>query len=278
MSRDCGHCVFVALGALLLLGGSLPSSSLAAELESASEKGGWYWNDIRKTPEETEEERSEELPPLPSQEAMMEMHPEEIKKMLEERLAFAVWKLTPSAVTDYYRVQDIARRKAKGFTALTKVALLQTPELNARTQFASTKPGQQAFRQDRRAQIGKSLVALRDRHALGFFTKRGCKYCEVQRAALMRFAEKHQWQVVEIDVDERPDQAVRFDVKVTPFTIVIDRESEKWAPVAVGAVSVPEIEANTYRAVRLMRGEISPEQYYMLESQRGGFFDPGIGN
>ena len=76
-----------------------------------------------------------------------------------------------------------------------------------------------------------------------------------------------------IDIGERPAVRARFNISSTPMTILIERGSERWMPIAVGLESVRAIEDSTYRAVRLLRGEISPKQYFTTEYQEGGFAD-----
>lgn len=55
--------------------------------------------------------------------------------------------------------------------------------------------------------------------------------------------------------------------------ILIYSKSQDFIPVASGVTSLNEIEERLYRGIKLLRGEITPEEYSMYEFQRGGGFD-----
>ena len=68
--------------------------------------------------------------------------------------------------------------------------------------------------------------------------------------------------------------AAQFQVSITPTIIIIQRGGTNYMPVSAGVASVAEIEDGTYRAIRALKGETSPENFDMYEFQRGGGFDP----
>lgn len=246
-----------------------------------NEKKGFWW--YESAPEVTDPKTDDKpaddtLPPLPSPEALAQLHPEALERLLDERLNFAVWKKTPEAVRDYFVVQDVVRRNALAFTALTKYVMLSEAELNVRAQYPITPAGRKAATQLRAGTLQRALAGARDDYALVLFSTDTCPYCPVQQATLARFSEKHQWTVQRIDIDDNPAAQARFDITVTPMTILIERGSQRWLPVAVGIEALPVIEDNTYRAVRLLRGEISAQQFILAEYNDGGFFDPVLGD
>lgn len=240
-------------------------------------KNGYFWyEDPPKPKEDAETERKEyPKPSIPSHEAMMDMHPDALHKLLEDSRKYAVYTRNVDDVVDYYKVQDAVRRKAAAFTSLTSLAMLQNPELNARSQYAVTTPGKNARKQQLDSFVSTKLAENRSRFALGFFVRESCGVCAAQRPTLQFFQDKHGWIVQEIDIDERPDIAHRFNVTVTPMIILIERGSSRWQNIAVGAESLSMIEQNTYRSIRLLQGDVDPQQFYTNEATQDGFFDPG---
>lgn len=240
-------------------------------------KNGYFWYEDPPEPIEKDPEKKEnhQKPSIPSHEAMMDMHPDDLHELLEETRKYAVYSRDVKDVVDYYRVQDAVRRKAAAFTSLTSLAMLQNPELNARSQYAVTTPGKNARKQQLDSFVSTKLAENRSRFALGFFVRETCGVCAAQRPTLQYFQDKHGWIVQEIDIDERPDIAHRFNVRVTPMIILIERGTSRWQNIAVGAESLSMIEQNTYRSIRLLQGDVDPQQFYTNEATQDGFFDPG---
>lgn len=253
---------------LLVSGPVAPADAVAS-----SEKKGFWWYESRPSEEELLEEQARELDRLPAIEVLTEMHPSELAQELEARKVYAVWKQTPEAVLNYYIVQDVVRRSALAFTALTKYVLLMHPELNARSAYPVSGAGRQIQTKLRGETIRSALNRVRGDYALVMFSQVDCPYCTTQLNVLKYFAEQYHWVIEAIDVDKRPAMRARFNVSTTPVTVLIERGSERWMPIAVGLESVPAIEDSTYRAVRLLQGEISPKQYFTYEFQDGGFAD-----
>lgn len=260
----------IAVVFLILVTAVLPAY---ADPDSQTEKRGFWWYEDPPPEEEVEDLNEYELPPLPSQQELADMHPRQIAVELENRLDYAVWKQTPEAVLDYYKVQDVARRNALAFTALTQYVMLKNPELNARSAFASSGAGRDIETQARNDLIQRSLSTSRNDFALIMFSTPGCGYCVQQINALRYFADRHAWVVDDIDVSRDIAMKARFNIETTPMTIMIERGSDRWMPIAVGLEDVSTLEDNTYRAVRLLKGEISPKQYFTTEYQDGGFAD-----
>lgn len=249
------------------------SSTALVETHANTEKNGFWWYETAPPEEELTEQESRELRPLPSIKALRELHPRELAAELEARKVYAVWKQTPEAVLDYYIVQDVVRRHALAFTALTKYVLLMHPELNARSAYPVSGAGRQIQTILRAETIRNALSRARGDFALIMFSQADCAYCAAQKNALKYFADLHHWVIETIDVVDHPAMRTRFNISSTPMIILIERGSERWMPIAVGLESVPAIEDSAYRAVRLLKGEISPKQYFTTEYQDGGFAD-----
>ncbi len=246
--------------------------------DSNPEKKGYWWYKDSKPPQEADPKKEHKpLPPPPSFEQLMAMHPDDLRELHDSYHKQAVWKPTPENVRDYYIVVDAIRRKSLAMSAVTQVVMLQNPELNVAAESPATNPGRVALTSAKETTIRRLLENYRNDYALVFFTQKGCTFCAAQRDVLQIFAEQYGWEIKEIDKDDNPEIAARFRVQnFTPITFVIERGSDKRMTVAVGSDSVAAIIENTYRSIRLLRGEITPEQFFTTEYQQGGVFDPGI--
>ncbi|MFH7321421.1 conjugal transfer protein TraF, partial [Desulfurivibrio sp. D14AmB] len=54
----------------------------------------------------------------------------------------------------------------------------------------------------------------------------------------------------------------------------IKRNHPSQLTVASGVISLDELELKLYRSIRLLAGEINPEEFSVYEFQRGGSMDP----
>ena len=179
--------------------------------------------------------------------------------------------------SDFWRLQDFARRKARAFAGVTQIAMLQHPELNSKS--ANPMVG------DARSELGAQKDAIRRSYlrahagefALVMFSRSTCGYCRVQWPIIQRFQEEMGWQVTLMDVDKRPDVSQRFGVEITPTTMIIRRGSQQRMVIASGVEAYPNLAQMAYQAVRLLRGDIRPEQFMTGPGEDAGFFD-ALGN
>jgi conjugal transfer pilus assembly protein TraF len=182
--------------------------------------------------------------------------------------------MQPQHVTWYYYLQDFARRRARAFMNVTDVVMLENPSLNLNTVYSESPPGQEARRAEYERSISDRLDEERQSAGLVFLVRKGCPYCEAQRTELKYFQQRHGWEIKEVDIGENPQAGARFGVEYTPTTIVVFRGTDQWMPVSVGVDTVPTIEEGLYKALRLMHGETTPEQYDLHEYEDGGPYDP----
>ncbi|MFO1259275.1 MAG: conjugal transfer protein TraF [Gammaproteobacteria bacterium] len=247
--------------------------SLLADEPERDEKHGYFWyEDISSNKPEKIEQYPK--PVMPSPEAMMTMHPAELRKLLKKHLEYSAYTLKPDDVANYYTVQDVVRRKSAAFTAVSGQVMLEHPELNAKSAYPTTTASRNVKKQQHEEIIQTKLNAKRDRYAFGYLTREDCSYCVVMRQTLKHFQDKHHWRVEEFDLGKHPEIAARFNASVTPMLIMIEKGSQRWVPVAVGAEPLSTIEQGAYRAIRMLEGAIRPEQFYTNENMQGGFFDP----
>lgn len=260
--------------AALLLAVSWSSATPANEVNG---KYGWYWGDAAIAEIEAEKETKPErkpLPPPPSQAKLMEMHPDDINNLRDEYLKQAIWRTTPENVRDYYTILDTVRRKSLAFTAVSSLVMLENPALNVNRDYPTSDSGFTQHAKLRAESIERVLDQARESFGLVFFSSETCSYCVIQRDSLAMFHDRHGWEIKEVDINRTPRATERFDIKITPTIIVIQRNSDKWMPIAVGALPVPKLKENIYRAVRMLRGEITPEQFLTMDFEKDGTLDP----
>lgn len=230
-------------------------------------EGYWWYNPDTKEPEV-------DKPVIPDTKALMAMAPTALEKLIERQMDYAVTVMTTEATRDYWRLIDVSRRRSVAFTALTNQVMLQNPELNVRSAYPISGPGRTAHVASKQKERDTRLQQERQNFALAMFWQSDCPYCHAQWGVLTRFAKTYGWQLVKLDIDQRLELVVKYGVELTPVTIIIQRDTDNWAPVAVGAEALPNIASNTYSQIRILRGEITPQQAYTAESDQGQFFDP----
>lgn len=199
--------------------------------------------------------------------------PPRIAKLIVAQRDYAATVLTVEAVSDFWRLQDFARRKARAFAGVTQLAMLVHPELNAKS--ANPMVG------DARAALGAQKETVRKaylrqqapHYALVMFSRESCGYCRVQWPIVQRFQEDFGWQIIRQDLDVHPELGARFGVDVTPTTMIIRRGSPQRMVIASGVEAYPNLAQMAYQAVRLLNGDIRPEQFMTGAGEEGGFFD-----
>ena len=236
---------------------------------------GYWWYVPKSAPTEPDPDDEARLakPAIPPMAELATWTPPRIHRLIEQQRDYAATVLTVEAVADFWKLEDFARRKARAFAGVTQLAMLQHPELNsksanpmvgdARDQLLARKDG--IRRQYLRAHAGV--------FALVMFSRASCGYCRIQWPIVQRFQDEMGWQVTLMDLDRRPELGSRFGVEVTPTTMIIRRNSEQRMTIASGVEAYPALSQMAYQAVRLLTGDIRPEQFMTGAGEEGGFFD-----
>ena len=199
--------------------------------------------------------------------------PPRIAKLIEQQRDYAATILTIDAVADFWRLQDFARRKARAFAGVTQLAMLTYPQLNARAANPMVGEARDALGAHKDQVRRQYLRAHAGEFALVMFARDSCGYCKVQWPIVQRFQEDMGWQVSLMDLDRKPEFRQRFGVEVTPTTMVIRRDSAQRMVIAAGVETYPNLAQMAYQAVRLLRGDIRPEQWLTGAGEEDGFFD-----
>ena len=237
--------------------------------------------DKYKPPEEEAPEDTAEKPPerhFPSlsdytKEDLWNMHPEDLKALLDDFRNKAVMNPTHENVTEYYRVQDVVRRKALAFAAVSAEVMEKYPDLDVGGAYSNAIPGNLAMVRTQNREIEDTIRSARDDFALLYFYQPNCEFCVAQDKILKFFMEKYGWQVRKINRYENGALAGTLDVDLVPTLLMIERDEPRHVAVARGVVALNELEANLYRGIRFLRGNVGPEEYPMFDYQKGGPFD-----
>ena len=259
------------LGALALSVGVTAQSSART---TAEPKQGYWWYQAPPPPEEVQADPDKLVKPrIPPMAELATWTPPKIRKLIEAQRDYAATMLTIDAVADFWRLQDFARRKARAFAGVTQVAMLQHPELNAKSANPMVGDARAAMGAEKEQVRRHYLRSQAGQFALVMFSRSTCGYCRVQWPIIERFREETGWQVTLMDIDRRPELATRFGVEITPTTMVIRRGSAQRMVIASGVESYPNLAQTAYQAVRLLLGDIRPEQFLTGAGEEDGFFD-----
>ncbi len=240
-------------------------------------KRGWFWYEQRKAPERPKEEPEQKhrTPSLSdyTAEQLMDMHPDEFQALLTDFQKKAVWRPTPENVEEYYYVQDIARRKALAFTNVAEYVMQKNPELSLSKDYPTVIPGQNALVRSRQNEVSERIMRAKGDYGLLFFYSPTCEYCEEQEKIMKFFESQYGWEIKRIDFTRERGLADMFGVTIVPTILLVYRESKEAIPVSAGVISMNEMEDKVYRGVRLLAGEITPQEYSIYDFQKGGGFD-----
>ena len=274
---------------LLLLGALLASQPAVASEGPArpvtfydDAKRGWFWYEaVPEPPPEKTDTAPTGLPAVFIPEMrdyttsqLWGMHPDQFKELLQAFQKKAIMEPSVGNLRDYMTLQDIARRKAAEFAMVTNYTLQANPELDLNRDYPLATPGRSARTRLQQQEVQSKLATANTDHALVYFYAPSCGYCQEQDNILKYFVERHGWDVKPVNVEEQPQLAARFNVQTTPSMILIRRGREDYLPAAVGVVSLDTLEDRLFRGVRLLDGEITPQEYALYDFQRGGAMDP----
>jgi conjugal transfer pilus assembly protein TraF len=240
-------------------------------------KRGWYWYEKEKpkAPEQKEEPPPHRLPSLKdyAPDALWNMHPDDFQTLLMDFQKKAVMAPTEANVKEYYFIQDIARRKSLTFANVTATVMQKYPELSVAKDYPVTTPGRNALTRQEHDEITRKIKDVRGSYALLFFHSPTCPYCVEQEAILRFFEDRYGWEVKKVDITEETALASMFNVTTVPTILLVYRYGQEPIVISAGVVSLDDMEQRLYRGIRLLAGEITPDEYSLYEFQRGGAFD-----
>jgi conjugal transfer pilus assembly protein TraF len=237
-------------------------------------KQGWYW--YQKEPVKMKKPK----PGVPSKRSLpdlsnytmpqlWDMYPDDFQALLNTFMKKAVQRPTEKNVLEYLTMQDIARRKSLAYASVTSYVEQKHPQLSTKAVYPVTAPGQAAVVSMRTREQERTIESGHEQFALIMFTREGCDFCEAQISIIAYFVNKYGWPVRIVDIERNPNMAARFNITMTPTIILVDKNSGKYMPISVGVISMSELSLKLYRTIRYLRGEITPEQWFMHDFERG---------
>lgn len=253
---------------------------------------GWWWYDRDKPAEQTKEDKKEKIKPTEepkikgktdfgrdaslyqySYDDVWAMHPDDFYELQESIKKRAVQSPSEANVKEYYEAQEIARKKALAFTNSSVYVWQKYPELSTEKDYPSNTPGKLAKAGLTSNEKMGVLRRNKDKFALIYFKREGCQYCVEQAKILDWFKSQSNWTVRTIDTFDNQAFAAKFGVDTVPSIILIQKGSKEHFPVSAGVITANEIEEKTYRAVRMLNKDVSPEEFTIYDHQRGGGYD-----
>jgi conjugal transfer pilus assembly protein TraF len=259
--------------AVAMVLGTSPAHAQSAPTGPADLRQGYWWYHQAPPTGKPAEPDALVKPVIPPMAELATWTPPRIHTLIEEQRDYAATVLTVDAVSDFWKLEDFARRKARAFAGVTQIAMLQHPELNSKSanpMVGDARDELLAHKDDVRRRY---LRAHAGEFALVMFSRNSCGYCRVQWPIVQRFQEEMGWQVTLMDLDRRPDIGGRFGVEVTPTTMIIRRGSQQRMVIANGVEAYPNLAQMAYQAVRLLTGDIRAEQFMTGAGEEDGFFD-----
>lgn len=268
-----GRLTFLGVGLVAAISVVQPAAAQSGAPQSEAHGYWWYQAPPPKTDPAKPDEAPLAKPVIPPMAELATWTPSKIHTLIEQQRDYAATVLTVDAVSDFWKLEDFARRKARAFAGVTQIAMLQHPELNSKSanpMVGDARDQLLAYKDDVRRRY---LRAHANEFALVMFSRVSCGYCRVQWPIVQRFQEEMGWQVTLMDLDQRPDLGERFGVEVTPTTMVIRRNSQQKMVIASGVEAYPNLAQMAYQTVRLLTGDIRPEQFMTGAGEEDGFFD-----
>jgi conjugal transfer pilus assembly protein TraF len=268
-----------AAGAASLVALATPSDKQVVNYYEDAKKG-WYWYQKepvkpKKRDEEKKQTARRRLPSLKdyTTEELWNMHPDDFQPLLKEFHKKAVQRPTEDNVREYYIVQDVARRKALAYTNVTGMVMQKYPELAVGADYPTAIPGRNALIRQQTKEIRDRIEQAKGDYGLTYFYSPDCQYCQEQDGILEHFVKRYDWEIKKLDSGKETRLASMFNITGVPRLILIYRGSQDYLPVSSGVASLADIEERLYRGIRLLAGEITPEEYTLYDFQRGGAFD-----
>lgn len=256
----------------------LTTNVIAQEIKS--ERGYWWGEAYELESDETETEKEPtpeekyDLPPLPPMHELMKMHPEQLREMQEKYLDQAIWKRDEESVTEYYTLVAAFRSMSRGFAAVHNYVAMTNPMLSTADSAPHSQMGIKAKKAMSLENVKTKLGEENSNYGLLVFVSQSCQYCKAMYPIFRAFQKRHGWDIKYIDADARPDLFLEFDVSSTPTAVLVKAGSTDSQRIAQGTVTLPNLEMNIYRSVRLMNNEIDLQQFLTMEHQMGGSLDP----
>ena len=164
--------------ALLLAAALVPA--MPAPAQAADQRTGYWWYQAPPGPADDEADPDALMKPaIPPMAELATWTPPKIRNLIEQQRDYAATVLTVDAVADFWRLQDFARRKARAFAGVTQIAMLQNPELNAKSANPMVGEARDQLSAQKDQVRRQYLRGRANEFALVMFSRSTCGYCRV---------------------------------------------------------------------------------------------------
>lgn len=203
---------------------------------------------------------------------LYDMYPDQFVELMDDFKKQAVQRPNEENVSAYLKMQDISVRKAVTFDNVARLAMQKNPELSLENDFQTSGPGKEAARVVQNKEYDDMIVSARNNFGLIYFYQDGCPYCEAEEKVL-QFLKNRGWLIKPVNIKHDQTAAAKFNITVTPSLLLVKKGDERHIPISHGVITYVELRERIYNGVRFLNGEVTPEQFGMRESERGGGFD-----
>jgi conjugal transfer pilus assembly protein TraF len=239
-------------------------------------KNGWYWYEVIPEKEDQPEDETPKKSSIPeySYDQLWKMHPDAFQDHSNQVTKIAVQFPTEKNVTEYLKVQDVARRKSVAFAAVVDLIGQKNPQFSTEDVYPLTAPGRVALTSMQSREYDDVIFQAKDEFGLIMFSQIGCEFCDAQKSILTFFENQYRWPVRLVDILDNPNFAAQFGIEQTPSIILVQKNSQDYLPVSSGVISMSNLKKRLYRSIRYMQGKISPEQWALYEFEKQSGHDP----
>lgn len=200
------------------------------------------------------------------------VNPEEqlkaISRELEYKKAAAIMNPTPQNIREYIIFQRQQLDRASIFSDVWQRVIWQNPDLDYTLIRPVNNLSKQDWIDDRNKSTEQTLYKLNKDYGIFFFFRSDCIYCHKYSPILKNFAQKYGFYVAPISMDgglinEWPDAKIDngqahnmgIDGKGVPATILFDKKSQNFIPIAFGFIASSDLEERIYRLTQKRAGE-----------------------
>ena len=282
MARQKGSFNISCLAILIFVFIGISAYAIAADDTSDSYRDSrrdWYFYKKELIKPDTEEKKAEQKP-APSVSGMLpkelwNMHPDQFKELIEvTHKRMVQYPDDDNIMGEWLYLKDIARRKSLAVTSAEMAYVQRHPEYNMNKDAPVINKGKAVLYSEQQEAVESRLKQEKGNFGLLYFYSPNCGYCIEQSGILKFFINKYKWDIKGVDVTREPDAKVQFNIGTTPTLLLVQRSSGDSMTIAVGVVSLDEIEGTIYKAIRYLSKEITPEQWNVYEFQKDGLMDP----
>lgn len=230
---------------------------------------GWYGYQKYENKKEQEKEAKKEesrqerieTTKWPTYEEALKMKPSELKKWLQRAAEEAVANPTEKNVLRWATYMKATREKSLAFAGAVAWVLQNHPELTYNQYFPIVFPAKRALLVEKTKEIEGRLRQESEDFALILFVSKDAPYTKGAMSICKYFAQKYGWRVEIVDADENPLLARAMGVTYIPQAWVISRKGYKPFLAMTGIVSLKDLERAIYKGIKIVKGEMSPEEY-----------------